>query len=93
MSAALDFFALLRATGLFYCSWEMDERGRAADFFFQRNKNAEWAMTNTEPALCTNAPSTGLSVPDMASRMAAKFSAMEKAILYWMARIILWESR
>ena len=36
-------------------------------------------MTKTDPALCTKAPTTGFKMPVMASRMAAKFSAMENA--------------
>ena len=38
-------------------------------------------MTSTEPALCTSAPTTGLSAPVMARTMAMKLSAMEKVRL------------
>ena len=45
-------------------------------------------ITSTDPALCTSAPTTGFSVPLMASTMAKKFSAMEKLMLHLMVVII-----
>ena len=35
-------------------------------------------MTNTDPALCTRAPTTGFKIPRIARTIAKKFSAMEK---------------
>lgn len=35
-------------------------------FFLHFNKNTEFVITNTEPALWTNAPTTGFKVPMMA---------------------------
>ncbi len=34
-------------------------------------------MTNTEPALCTSAPITGLRIPIIANIIAAKFNIIE----------------
>ena len=45
-------------------------------------------MTNTEPALCTNAPTTGFKIPRMARMIARKFSAMEKVRLQRIVNII-----
>lgn len=35
-------------------------------------------MTNTDPALCTSAPTTGFKIPVIARIIAIKFNAMEK---------------
>src|SRR5699024_10814900 len=49
-----------------------------SDYLFsQFNKIAEFAITSTEPALCTNAPTTGFKVPLMARMMAKKLRAIE----------------
>lgn len=45
-------------------------------------------MTKTDPALCTRTPTTEFKTPVMARRIAAKFSAMEKARFHRMVRII-----
>ena len=45
-------------------------------------------MTSAEPALWTSAPTTGSSVPMMASAMAMKLSVMEKVKLSLMVVII-----
>ena len=49
-------------------------------------------MTRTEPALCTNAPTTGLNIPVIARVMAAKFRIIEKVRFHLIVVIILFES-
>ena len=49
-------------------------------------------MTSTLPALWTSAPTTGFSVPVMASTMAMKLSVSENVILSLMVRIMRLES-
>ena len=46
--------------------------------FLHFNSNAEFIITSTEPALCTNAPTTGFKIPVIASAMARQFSPIEK---------------
>lgn len=62
-------------------------------FFLHFNKSAELMMTNTEPALCTSAPTTGLSTPVIARAMAIKFRVMEKVRLHRMISIMRRASR
>lgn len=50
-------------------------------FNYHFKSNAELVITNTDPALCTSAPTTGFNFPVIASVIARKFSAMEKVIL------------
>ena len=45
-------------------------------FNFHFKSNAELVITNTDPALCTSAPTTGFNFPVIASVIARKFSAM-----------------
>ena len=52
------------------------------------SSSAELRMTSTEPALWTSAPTTGLSVPAMARKMARKFSPIEKVRFMRMVVII-----
>ena len=53
-----------------------------------RNNLAELIITNTDPQLCTNAPTTGFSTPVIAKIMAIKFRPMEKLIFTLMVVII-----
>lgn len=61
-------------------------------FNFHFKSNAELVITNTDPALCTSAPTTGFNFPVIASVIASviarKFSAMEKVILTLMVVIM-----
>lgn len=57
-------------------------------FNFHFKSNAELVITNTDPALCTSAPTTGFNFPVIASVIARKFSAMEKVILTLMVVIM-----
>ena len=57
-------------------------------FNFHFKSNAELVITNTDPALCTNAPTTGFNFPVIASVIARKFSAMEKVRLQRIVNII-----
>lgn len=56
------------------------------------SSRAEFVMTSTLPALWTSAPTTGFSVPVMASTMAMKLSVSENVILSLMVRIMRLES-
>lgn len=49
-------------------------------------------ITSTDPALCTNAPTTGFRIPDMARRIATTFSVMENVRFNFIVLIILRES-
>ena len=57
-------------------------------FFFHFNKNAEFVITSTEPALCTSAPTIGFRIPVIANTMAMKFNVMEKVIFNLIVVII-----
>ena len=46
-------------------------------------------MTTTDPALCTNAPTTGFNIPVMANKIARKLRPKEKIKLHLMVIIIL----
>ena len=56
------------------------------------SSRAEFVMTSTLPALWTSAPTTGFSVPVMASTMAMKLSVSKNVILSLMVRIMRLES-
>ena len=56
------------------------------------SSRAEFVMTSMLPALWTSAPTTGFSVPVMASTMAMKLSVSENVILSLMVRIMRLES-
>ena len=73
---------------LFSLHGEQLPRPCAGHFFFHFSRKAEFVITSTDPALCTSAPTTGFSVPLMASTIAKKFSAMEKLMLHLMVVII-----
>ena len=49
-------------------------------------------MTTTDPALCTNAPTTGFNIPVMANKIARKLRPKEKIKLHLMVIIILFDN-
>ena len=49
-------------------------------------------MTTTDPALCTNAPTTGFNIPVIANKIARKLSPKEKIKLHLIVIIILFDS-
>ena len=59
-------------------------------FFLHFNKNAEFVITSTEPALCTRAPTTGFNAPIIA--MAINFKVIEKIMLSLMVVIMCLDS-
>lgn len=59
---------------------------------FHLNKKAEFIMTTTDPALCTNAPTTGFNIPVIANKIARKLSPKEKIKLHLIVIIILFDS-
>ena len=61
-------------------------------FFLQFKSNAEFVITSTEPALCTNAPTTGSSTPVIASTIATKLSVSENVRLSFIVPIIRFAS-
>lgn len=54
---------------------------REAQINFLSYKSAAISTTNTEPALCTNAPVVGFSSPNTERMMATKLIAIDKAML------------
>ena len=62
-------------------------------FFLHFNKNAEFTITNTEPALCTSAPTIRFSMPVTARTIATKLSAIENVRLHFMVVIIRFDNR
>lgn len=57
-------------------------------FFLHFNKNAEFVITNTEPALWTRAPTMGFRIPVMARTIAIKFKVIEKVMFSLMVVIM-----
>ena len=50
-------------------------------------------MTTTDPALCTNAPTTGFNTPVIANKIARKLRLKEKIKLHLMVIIILFDNK
>lgn len=60
-------------------------------YYFHFIRNAEFTITIKEPALCTNAPITGLRIPVIARPIAIKLSVIENIRFNFIVFIIFFE--